>query len=184
VDDRRISKRLSYILRHSPESASIRLEPQGWASVVRLLDAVGISRDVLDHIVRTNTKRRFEFDASGTRIRARQGHSVPVDLGYDPLEPLDLLYHGTARKNLTSIRTQGLLKMKRHHVHLSEDADTAYQVGSRHGKSVVLVVAAKEMHAEGVKFCRTGNDVWLVEYVPPTRLSLNQGGEPLVGHPG
>ena len=139
---------------------------------------------MLDHIVRTNTKRRFEFDASGTRIRARQGHSVPVDLGYASLEPLDVLYHGTARKNLASIRKLGLLKMKRHHVHLSEDGETAYQVGSRHGKPVVLVVDALRMHAEGAKFCRSANDVWLVEYVPPPRLSLYQGGEPLVSHPG
>ena len=164
------SKFLSLILRHRPEVVDISLEEAGWVDVDTLLTAIQTqknwyTRKVLDEVVATNNKKRFEFSDDGVKIRARQGHSVDVDLGYEPKEPPDKLYHGTALKFIDSIRAQGLRKMKRHHVHLSQDHDTASNVGSRHGTVVVLTIDSKKMFEDGHKFYVTGNGVWLVESV-------------------
>jgi putative RNA 2'-phosphotransferase len=127
-----------------------------------------ISRDDLEEIVARNDKRRFVIREG--RIRANQGHSIEVNLGIEPLEPPEFLYHGTAERALDSIRRGGLVRMKRHHVHLSSDYATAHRVGSRHGKPVVLRVRAAEMHADGREFYLSENGVWLTDAVPPEYL--------------
>lgn len=174
---KQISKRLSYVLRHRPDSVGIELEPGGWVAVDALLAALAqagkvVTPEVLDQVVRKNDKQRFEFSDDGQRIRARQGHSTQVDLGYEPATPPDVLYHGTATRFLESILAEGLVKGRRHHVHLSTNHQTMLQVGSRHGKPVVLSVAAQEMVAEGHTFFVTGNQVWLTEHVPVEFLAV------------
>ena len=109
-------------------------------------------------------------DKHGTKIRARQGHSVSVELGDEPREPPEHLYHGTVGKFTESIRSAGLLKMNRHAVHLSPDRATADNVGSRRGKPVILVVRAKQMHEDGHKFYQTANGVWYTDHVPTDYL--------------
>jgi putative RNA 2'-phosphotransferase len=131
-----------------------------------------ISREQLEMVVARNDKKRFTFDESRTRIRAQQGHSVPVDLGLEPMEPPPLLYHGTLGGNLPEILRDGLKKMRRYHVHLSPDEASAALVGARRGRSVVLTVDADTMHQEGWTFYCSGNGVWLVERVPPRYLAL------------
>ena len=125
----------------------------------------------LEEIVATSDKRRFELSDDGKRIRATQGHSVPVDLGYEDREPPELLYHGTAERNLGSILAQGLRSGQRHAVHLSTDVKTAIAVGQRYGKPVVLVVQAGRMHLDGHRFQCSSNGVWLTEHVPVEYLS-------------
>lgn len=169
--NKRYSKFLSLVLRHQPETLGLTLDEAGWAPVDELLQAAtkrdrAWSRELLDEVVHTNTKQRFEFSPDGTHIRARQGHSVEVDLGYEPEEPPEFLFHGTVKKYLDAIFEGGLQPMSRHHVHLSPDLETATIVGSRRGKPVLLRVAAKRMHAEGHEFMHTENDVWLVAGVP------------------
>jgi len=165
------SKFLSLVLRHRPDVAGLTLDEGGWCSVDALLAgcaAAGhaLSRHELEAIVRSSDKQRFAISPDGTRIRANQGHSVEVDLGYAAAAPPDLLYHGTAEKNLAAIRESGLLKGKRHHVHLSPDPETAIKVGSRHGKPVVLKIAAGRMAAEEYTFYLSTNGVWLTDHVP------------------
>jgi putative RNA 2'-phosphotransferase len=126
----------------------------------------------LEHVVVTNAKKRFEFSADSLRIRASQGHSVEVELEYAPQEPPELLYHGTATRFLDSIRAQGLLKMQRHHVHLSAETKVTLEVGARHGKPVLLTILAGEMHAAGHVFFRSTNGVWLVDHVTPNFLQF------------
>ena len=58
----RISKRLARHLRHDPAAIGLTLTPSGWAPVDALLRALAITRDQLDEVVETNTKRRFAFD--------------------------------------------------------------------------------------------------------------------------
>lgn len=163
----RTSKFLSLVLRHQPESAHITLDEAGWVAVDNLLEGCAkagraLTREQLQHIVDTNTKKRFEFSADGCRVRASQGHSIEVDLAYEP----QVLYHGTATRFLDSIRAQGLLKMQRHHVHLSAETKVTLQVGARHGKPALLTVLAGAMHDAGHTFYRSTNGVWLVEQVP------------------
>src|SRR6476469_5986486 len=119
------SKFLSLVLRHEPERVGIRLDESGWVAVDELLEGCRragnrMTLDELKEIVRTNNKQRFAFSDDGTRIRANQGHSVEVELGYEPATPPEVLYHGTAEKHLPGIRREGLIKGARHHVHLSE----------------------------------------------------------------
>lgn len=169
---RRVSKFLSLVLRHQPHQIGIRLDDAGWVSVDELLVALeihgrGVERCQLDQVVAENDKQRFEFSDDGKKIRARQGHSIKVDLGYTIVAPPDVLHHGTPRQFVESIRQEGLTKQKRHHVHLHEDVSLATTVGRRRGDPVVLTVDAKEMHIAGHKFFVTKNAVWLTDCVPP-----------------
>jgi putative RNA 2'-phosphotransferase len=172
----RISKYLSKHLRHEPEALGLELAPGGWVSVEHLLTAaaerhgVYISRDALSEVVANNDKKRFSFDETGRLIRANQGHSAEVDLGLEPVEPPALLYHGTGETSLPAILRDGLMKMARHHVHLSGDEATARTVGRRHGKPVVLEIDAAAMRRDGLLFYRSANGVWLVDHVPPIYL--------------
>lgn len=166
-----ISKFLSLVLRHRPEVMGVELDEQGWVAIDELLAACtahgrALSRVELDYVVAHNNKQRFAVSEDGQRIRASQGHSVTVNLGYAPATPPKILYHGTARKFLPSIRAKGLVKGKRHHVHLSADPVTAQSVGQRHGEPVVLTVRAGEMMRAGMSFLHSANGVWLTEAVP------------------
>jgi len=167
-----LSKLLSLVLRHKPDEIGITLDDAGWVDVTTLLDALArhghpVSREQLDHVVATNDTRRFAFNADGTHIRASQGHSLPVDLGLPPKEPPEVLYHGTADRFLLQIRTTGLQKRDRQHVHLSLSPDAAGSVGQRHGRPIVLKVRAADMHRAGHHFYLSHNNVWLTDTVPP-----------------
>lgn len=171
----RLSKWVSLRLRHDPAGIGLILDPAGWAAVDDFIAAsarhgVRLDRDTLDLVVANNSKRRFEYDGSGARIRARQGHSIDVDLGYADAEPPRVLYHGTAVRSLPNIRREGLLSMSRHDVHLSADEATARNVGARHGAPAVLTVEAAAMAADGHTFRVTGNGVWLTAAVPAQYL--------------
>ena len=173
------SKFLSLVLRHQPETVGLTLDEAGWVSVSELLTQLaahgrGMSMEELEHVVATNDKQRFSFNADKTRIRANQGHSLKtLDLGLQPIEPPEILYHGTAERFLESILQTGLEKRSRQHVHLSADIDTAHKVGSRHGKPVILKVAAGQMQRNGCVFFRSDNGVWLTDHVPIVYLSIN-----------
>ena len=169
---KRISKFLSLVLRHNPSEIGIELDQSGWVDVDELLTAMSrngrsLSRDQLDHVVESNDKQRFSFSDDGNRIRAKQGHSIEVDLGYQASEPPETLCHGTPSKFVSIIRQTGLKKMKRHHVHMHADQKLATDVGGRRGKPVLLVVRSKAMHDAGFEFFVTENEVWLTDHVPP-----------------
>lgn len=175
-----ISKYLSYLLRHDPGSIGLELDKNGWTDIDVLIDLARKTGQSFDHadieaVVKTNNKQRFEISTDGRRIRARQGHSVPIDLALEPSTPPDILYHGTAAQNLVSIRKEGLKKGARHDVHLSINRETAIRVGSRYGEPVVLEVQARKMLEAGFVFCLTANNVWLVERVPPGFLIFPSG---------
>jgi putative RNA 2'-phosphotransferase len=168
----RLSKRLSYVLRHAPGSAGLTLDDAGWVDVDDLMAALRLTRAELDDVVARNDKQRFAFDASGTRIRASQGHSVPIDLGYTAASPPAELFHGTVERYLAAILVEGLRPGNRHAVHLSPDVETARKVGARRGRPVVLRVDAAALAAEGAAFTRSANGVWLIDAVPPRYLSV------------
>ncbi len=177
-DQVRTSRFLSLVLRHKPEEAGLTLDESGWCNVDDLLKGCashghGISRQELDRIVDENDKKRFQFSDDGERIRASQGHSIDVDLGYEPQTPPEVLFHGTATRFLDAIKEIGLIKGSRQHVHLSPLAETALKVGARHGKPIVILVNAGQMHRLGIYFYLTPNGVWLVDSVPPQYLCFD-----------
>ncbi len=165
-------KFLCLVLRHRPEAIGITLDRHGWADVAHVLKGVGISMTELEEIVATDEKQRYRFSEDKTRIRANQGHSVPVDLELEEQEPPEFLYHGTVGTFLASIREQGLQRQSRQYVHLSKDVETAVKVGKRRGKPVVLQVAAGKMYADGLQFYLSENGVWLTHEVPPAYIKM------------
>jgi putative RNA 2'-phosphotransferase len=175
-----MSKRLSFVLRHRPDSIGVSLDDAGWVAVDELLAALArsgmrLTRPELDAVVAGNDKQRFAFDDAGARIRASQGHSVPVALGYRTELPPDVLFHGTVRRFVPAIVAEGLRPGKRHAVHLSADVATASAVGGRRGRPVVLRVDAAAMVADGLLFSRSANGVWLTEAVPARYLQIYGG---------
>ncbi|BCL17900.1 RNA 2'-phosphotransferase [Micromonospora sagamiensis] len=171
----RLSKRMSLALRHQPDQFGLTLDRGGWVPVDDLLTGLGIDRAALEAVVADNDKQRFAVergDDGVERIRASQGHSIPVDLGLTPAVPPDRLYHGTSRDALDSILDTGLHRGARHHVHLSADVPTARRVGSRRGgEVVVLTVDAAGMAGDGHVFYRSANGVWLTDAVPTAYLT-------------
>lgn len=165
--EKRISKQLSYVLRHAPETIGILLDDQGWTDVDMLLEKLAISIEDLQYVVVNNAKQRFSFSSDGNRIRANQGHSVAINLGLVKKVPPAELYHGTSIKTESMIRTSGIKKMQRHHVHLSSDQETAKQVGGRHGKPIILSIDAALMSTDGIQFFLSDNGVWLTDFVDP-----------------
>ena len=165
-----VSKFISLILRHHPETVGITLDEHGWANVEALIEGVqrtrSFDRKMLEEIVDTDEKQRYSFNEDKTLIRANQGHSIPVDVELQVLEPPEYLYHGTGQKYVESIGRSGLLPKGRLYVHLSGDVDMASKVGSRHGKPVVYRVNSKRMRRDGHVFYRSVNGVWLVKAVP------------------
>lgn len=182
-----LSRLLSKVLRHEPALVGLKLDAQGWARVEDLIRGVERARRastadkrlrhlppvtkaaILD-VVASNDKQRFAVSSDGERIRAVQGHSVDVELEHPVKEPPGVLFHGTAAENWESIASEGLRRASRHAVHLSPDATTARRVGARHGRPIVIVVAAGRMHADGFQFTQADNGVWLVAHVPPEYL--------------
>ena len=169
------SKFLALVLRHKPEKIGLTLDEHGWADVDELIEKTvrsgrELDKESLEYIVRTNDKQRYAFNEDHTKIRANQGHTIPVDVELMESAPPDVLYHGTAESSLSSIMDKGLLKMKRLYVHLSKDYATAIKVGQRHGKPVVLLVDSGRMYKDGYKFYLSANDVWLTEHVPAEYL--------------
>jgi len=165
----RASKFLSLILRHRPEVIGIKLDSEGWADIdeiVRLSNGK-LTRPLIDQAVADNSKQRFGISENGKRIRARQGHSLDVNLGLIPVEPPETLYHGTYPGALEAIRREGLRKMNRQHVHMAADVGTASSVGMRRGAPVVLRIQAGKMHRQGFLFYQSENGVWLTDSVPP-----------------
>jgi putative RNA 2'-phosphotransferase len=170
-----ISKFLSLVLRHQPETIGIRLDKNGWTDVTELIEKAGkcgimFNRDILNHIVDTNSKKRFAFNDTFDKIRASQGHSVEIELGYTNQKPPQILFHGTGEKSVQSILQTGLEKRNRHHVHLCSDFETAIKVGQRHGKPFVFKVLAEQMHKDNFEFFISENGVWLTDNVPPKYL--------------
>lgn len=166
-----ISKYISLILRHKPEVAGITLDEHGWANTEELIKALKkkypkFGRTYLNVIVDTDSKQRYSFNEDKTKIRANQGHSIPVDVELEEKEPPEYLWHGTGEKYFESICAQGLIPKSRLYVHLSTDIDTAENVGKRHGIPEIFSIDAGQMYRDGYKFYLSKNGVWLTKEVP------------------
>jgi putative RNA 2'-phosphotransferase len=167
----KLSKFLCLILRHKPETIGIELDIQGWADVSKLIENLNnagkrIDIETLKEVVETDNKNRFLFNENFKKIRANQGHSINIHLGYNPQQPPEFLYHGTAEKFVDSILENGLKKKNRNHVHLSVDRETALKVGERHGTPFVFLIFSGQMFSDGHTFYLSENGVWLTDEVP------------------
>jgi putative RNA 2'-phosphotransferase len=168
------SKFLSFILRHKPEAANLSLDREGWCFIAQLISNTDITLAELLEIVATDGKKRYSISADGAKIRANQGHTTSkVKLSFKKAIPPIVLYHGTDKRNQAIIEKEGLKAMKRHHVHLSADVDTALSVGGRRrGFATIFIVDCKAMVTAGIEFFLSENDVWLTDYVDPKYLTV------------
>lgn len=163
------SKHLALILRHNPKSAGITLDSEGWTDVKPVLVALGIPLPELEEIVRTDSKGRYTI--KGDKIRANQGHSVKDVMAVDltPVEPPSVLFHGTSYESWILIqKSGGLNKMNRHHVHMTDDRETA-KVNAKRWKGrqpVILWIDSDHMHRNGHDFFVSDNGVWMTDEVP------------------
>lgn len=171
IDDIKLGKFISLILRHDPSIIKATLDRHGWLDVDKLINGIRLSgsyidMNILERIVNENNKNRYSFNDDKTKIRANQGHSMNVDVELKIVEPPQILYHGTAECFIESIAEKGIIKGNRQYVHLSKDKETAVNVGKRHGVPVVLVINTKEMLKDGIIFYLSENGVWLCNSVP------------------
>lgn len=155
-------KELAFLLRHDKE---YKFDKHGWREVSDLIKNHHYTMDELNEIVETNDKKRYEFSDDKKKIRARQGHSIAVDVELKETTPPDVLYHGTATRFISSINKHGILKGTRQHVHLSETISIAKNIGKRHGKPCVFEIDSKQMFDDGCKFYLSNNGVWLTDFV-------------------
>ena len=167
LDLNNLSKQLAFLLRHDKEGYEEgKIDKEGWRNVNELISDHGFKRVEIVEIVKTDRKKRYEFNTDQSKIRAVQGHSIPVLVDLIESKPPDILYHGTSTRFLDSIFKYGIEGITRLYVHLSQNKEVAMEVGKRHGNPVVLEINAKKMYEDGIKFFQSKNKVWLVEYVP------------------
>ena len=176
---RQLSKYLSWVLRHRPDALGLELAPGGWLSCQELRQASAregfeFSGAELVEVVVASDKQRFELSGDGSRVRAVQGHSVGVDLGYAPQPPPELTFHGTGAEVVARIMLEGLRPHHRQHVHLSEDRPAAQLVARRRKRPTILVVRSGDMARDGHELFRAPNGVWLTKHVPPRYLSRDR----------
>lgn len=164
------SRYLSLLLRHQPEKENLVLDKNGYVEVDDLLNKLNLTYEELEWIVQNNDKKRFSFNEDNTKIKANQGHSVEVKLEAKKVAPPNILYHGTSIANKDAILDSGLKRMSRHHVHLTNDKNTAYNVGLRYAKYQnkvwMIAIDAKKMYNDGYEFFVTENNVFLTDHVP------------------
>lgn len=175
-----LSKFLALVLRHKPEEIGITLNDQGWCNIDELIEKSNnkgtlITREDITTIVNENSKKRYTISDDGQMIRAAQGHSTAnVEINHVSKRPPRWLYHGTAVENIKNIKNDGLKKMSRHHVHLSEDISTAVNVAKRHSKDIVIyMVNAGYMEVDGYEFFISDNGVWLTDNVPSNYMTMH-----------
>lgn len=168
----KLSKEVSYALRHAPWEYELEMDEEGWVPIGQLLDVLhraekwkDICEADLNEMIEKSEKKRYELKDG--KIRAFYGHSIPMKILKEEKMPPDILYHGTARRFVESIMKNGLLPQSRQYVHLSQDVETAENVGKRHDdKPSILIIDAKRAWDEGLKFYLGNEKVWLSDQIP------------------
>ena len=177
----KLSKEISYALRHEPQKYGLSLDEEGYVSVEQLLSAINAggeynppaTLDEINDMIEHSEKKRHEI--KNGKIRALYGHTLEVKIVKEKGCPPDTLFHGTSHKAIDRIMSEGLKSMERNYVHLSVDTDTAIRVGKRHDENpVILQVDSKNAQKEGVIFYIGNDKVWLCDYIEPKYLKIFQ----------
>jgi len=175
VPAERISRFLSFLLRHQPREYPLSFDRRGfvsWDDLVYMAQErfPDVTEEEIRRVAAEPDKQRFELKEG--KVRATYGHSFPVDLGPEAAEPPAELYIGTARDLAQSILQGGLTPRDRRYIHLSASLEEARAVGERRDPApAIIVVDAATAHTEGIRFYQSG-PLFLVESVPAKYLSL------------
>ena len=170
----RLSRLLSFVLRHKPEEFGVQLDERGFVGLADLVQAVSAKQsswrdltveDILDAVEASDRPR---FEIMDDRVRARYGHSIDVDLGYETIDPPEFLYHGGRSDRAEKILTEGLEPLSRNYEHHTTELETATEVGRRRDYQPVLFrIKAAEASKAGCAFAKATDEVWLTRQVPP-----------------
>ncbi len=175
VPPERVSRFLSFLLRHRPRDYPLSFDRQGfvpWDDLIAMVQErfPEITAEEVRAMIEGSDKQRFELREG--KVRATYGHSFPVDLELATVEPPSPLYHGTARDLAQTILREGLKPRGRQYVHLSASLEEALAVGKRRDPSpTVLVVDSRAAHASGILFYSSG-PLFLATEIPAKFLSL------------
>ena len=181
---RKLSRFLSMLLRHRPDRFPVELDAEGYADLDEIMFVLRALPNFrwatysdIDAVLEMPGRRRFEIlnrEAAGSgsaRIRALYGHTA-IRPDYEPVEPPDILYHGTAPENLDAIRHKGLEPMERQYVHLTTQPETARTIALRHTREpVILEIDTARAHADGIAFYHPTDEIYLCDAVPPSYVS-------------
>ena len=164
----RVSKYMSYLLRHNPEN--LKMDSEGFVDLGELLaklkEKFPVDKQLILEIVERSERKRFEI--RNGKIRALYGHSIPVMLKLKEDETVKILYHGTTPEAAAEILKSGLKPMKRNWVHLSPTVEIARQVGLRRtNKPAILEIDAEKARKNGIKFYKATKQVYLCKQIPP-----------------
>ncbi|MBR4693622.1 MAG: RNA 2'-phosphotransferase [Bacilli bacterium] len=179
MDYIKLSKTISYVLRHHPEEYNIELDGNGFVKIDVLLDAINAKKEFqksitiedINYILDTSDKKRWVV--VGDKIRAYYGHSFEKEIEHEEKVPPDILYHGTSHEVVDKILEEGLLPMERQFVHLSEDVETATIVGKRRDKNpIILIIDSKRAYEDGIKFMCENNHIWLTKKVDKKYIKI------------
>ncbi|WP_075617973.1 RNA 2'-phosphotransferase [Paenisporosarcina indica] len=178
MKDEKLSKKISYALRHAPWEFGLELDNQGWVKLQFLLEALNknkdfskVTEDQILKLIRISDKKRFEV--LDGKIRAIYGHSISQKIQRVASEPPEFLFHGTTNNNVESIFKNGLNPILRQYVHLSPEVETAFQVGKRRDISpVILKIRAKEAFIAGIHFYYCNDKVWISNSIPTNYIEL------------
>jgi putative RNA 2'-phosphotransferase len=174
-DAERFSRWMSYVLRHNPARYGLQPDRHGYVDLESFLTIAqrrypGATAEQLRDLIQTGPEGRFEL--SGGRLRARYGHSIPIEPAGPAVAPPAKLYHGVDAARLDSLLAEGLSPASRQMVHLSESAEEALHIAQRRLEHpAVLGIRALEAHQAGVVFFREGR-VYLTRHVPASFLSV------------
>ncbi len=180
MDYIKLSKEISYVLRHNPTKYNLDMDEFGYVKINELLNGLNdsgqfkeiITLKDLKEVIKVCDKERFKIDDD--KIKALYGHTIPLKIKMEEVIPPDILYHGTTKKALDNILNKGLDKRKRQYVHLAKEKEVAYRVGKRRDEEpVILKIAAKKAYLDGIIFYYGGDDIYLAEYVPTNYISID-----------
>ncbi|GAM28679.1 hypothetical protein SAMD00019534_118550, partial [Acytostelium subglobosum LB1] len=168
----RISKTLSYLLRHGAVKEHLNINKEGFIKVDDVLahkQLRGVTIDQLQHVVKTNDKNRFHLETLPDGllyIRANQGHTIKQvdDVEFKTITSIDdvpSVIHGTYRKHLISIKSKGLNRMDRNHIHFATGDHGDVVSGMRSNCELVIIIDLQLALDDGIPFYLSKNGVVL-----------------------
>jgi len=180
----RLSKTLSWLLRHGAKSEGLFMRSDGYVRVndilalPRLSSHTQLDLATLQRLVDNDSKNRYMLrqgpdEAAPTAgdiwwIRANQGHSLKaVELDLKPIlsaADIPMGVHGTNRKAWGSISAQGLSRMGRNHIHLAQGVPGDGVIsGMRNSAQVLIYIDLPKALDAGITFFLSENGVVLTE---------------------
>ena len=174
MDYIKLSKEISYVLRHNPEKYNLKMDLEGNVNIDDLLNGINSTNQFKEKVTKLDLIKMLEqldkqrFKIENNSIKALYGHTINLNINKDEIIPPQFLFHGTTKEAYQKILESGIKKMKRQYVHLAKSIDVAFMVGRRRTKSpIILKIDALGAYNDGIKFYDGGDDIYLVEYISP-----------------